>query len=185
MKPKAVLTFDFEFWYNSKFLKKYLPQNKTSLKDNTKKSINSLLNLLDKYDQKATFFVLGQLAEKYPETTCGEKSIQSWLSENSVLSDKGSTALHEDENIYLELVSVTDPSIDDASVELTFSGTKGTEGIYINPSNILKKHLKKIRIMSMFTQAWQILTLSWGIMPLSRLERLIPKPGNLCSRHLR
>jgi len=67
MKSKAILTFDLEFWYNSKFLKKYLPKNTNQLEDYTKESISLLLDLLKKYNQQATFFVLGQLAEKYPK----------------------------------------------------------------------------------------------------------------------
>jgi len=66
MKARAILTFDLEFWYNSRFLKKYLPENINQVENATKKSTESLLNLLDKYHQRATFFVLGQIAEKYP-----------------------------------------------------------------------------------------------------------------------
>lgn len=67
MKPKAILTFDFEFWYNGEFLKKYQPENKDKLDDYAIESIIPLLDLLKKYNQRVTFFVLGQLAEKYPE----------------------------------------------------------------------------------------------------------------------
>ena len=66
MKPRAILTFDLEFWYNSEFLKKYLPKNLNVLPDYVKESTERILDILDKYNQKATFFVLGQLAEKYP-----------------------------------------------------------------------------------------------------------------------
>lgn len=67
MKPKAILTFDLEFWHNSQWLKKYLPPDRNSLADYTQESTRSLLNLLEKYQVQATFFVLGQLAEKYPD----------------------------------------------------------------------------------------------------------------------
>jgi len=67
MKPKAILTFDFEFWYNSQFLKKYLPKDKSFSGDYIEESIEPILNLLTQYNQKATFFVLGQIAEKNPE----------------------------------------------------------------------------------------------------------------------
>jgi len=66
MKPKAILTFDLEFWYNSKFLKKY-PKHRDLLEDYIKESVIPLLKLLNKYNQRATFFVLGEVAEKYPE----------------------------------------------------------------------------------------------------------------------
>jgi hypothetical protein len=64
-KNKAILTFDVEFPYSSNFLKKYLRET-----DKTDCQIENyfmlLLDLLKRYNQKATFFVLGQLAEKYP-----------------------------------------------------------------------------------------------------------------------
>jgi len=66
-KSKAILTFDLEFWYNSKFLKKYLPEDTNQAEDHIKESIDLILNLLDKHRQRATFFVLGKIAEKYPD----------------------------------------------------------------------------------------------------------------------
>lgn len=67
MKKTIILTFDLDFWYNGEFFKKYLPQDKSSLKDFVEEPIIPLLNLLKKHNQKATFFVLGQIAEKYPQ----------------------------------------------------------------------------------------------------------------------
>lgn len=66
MKSKAILTFDLEFWHNSQFLEKYQSQDKRTSDDYIKESIEPILNLLIQYNQKATFFVLGQVAEKYP-----------------------------------------------------------------------------------------------------------------------
>ncbi len=68
MKQKAVLTIDLEFWYNSEFLKKHLSQEVIlGCSDRIKEEVAPLLKLLAKYNAKATFFVLGSLAEKYPE----------------------------------------------------------------------------------------------------------------------
>ncbi|MBI4708686.1 MAG: polysaccharide deacetylase family protein [Candidatus Portnoybacteria bacterium] len=67
MKQKAILTFDLEFWYNSKFLKKYLAKDKNHLNDFIKESVLPLLDILKKHQHQATFFVLGELAEKYPD----------------------------------------------------------------------------------------------------------------------
>lgn len=67
MKEKIILTFDLDFWYNGEFFKEYLPQDKKSLGDFVEEPTLLLLNLLEKYNQKATFFVLGQIAEKYPQ----------------------------------------------------------------------------------------------------------------------
>ncbi len=66
MKLKAILTFDLEFWHNSQFLQKYLTGQETGQDDQTEKMVNKLLAWLAEKNQKATFFVLGQLAEKYP-----------------------------------------------------------------------------------------------------------------------
>lgn len=64
---KLVLTFDLEFCYNGEFVKRYLPKDKSSLEDFVEKPTKVVLELLKRYNQRATFFVLGQLAEKYPE----------------------------------------------------------------------------------------------------------------------
>ncbi len=61
------MTFDLEFWHNSGFLKKYLPKDKNFSKDYIIESTEPILDLLNKYGHKATFFVLGRVAEKYPE----------------------------------------------------------------------------------------------------------------------
>ena len=65
MKSKIILSFDLEFWYNSKFLKKYLASD--NFKDYVYESTIPLLELLKKYNIKATFFVLGKLAKNYPD----------------------------------------------------------------------------------------------------------------------
>lgn len=66
-KPKAILTFDLEFWYNRRFLRNYLSGKENLLNDYTEESVTLLLNLLKKYNHRATFFVLGKLAEKHPK----------------------------------------------------------------------------------------------------------------------
>ena len=66
MKSKAILTFDLEFWHNSEFLKKYAPKNKEAIDNQTEKTTMLLLDAFKQHNQKATFFILGQLAEKYP-----------------------------------------------------------------------------------------------------------------------
>lgn len=67
MKPKIILTFDLEFWYNSEFLKRCVPPDAGSRPDYVLESALPLLDLLKKKEAKATFFVLGKLAEKHPE----------------------------------------------------------------------------------------------------------------------
>jgi polysaccharide deacetylase family protein (PEP-CTERM system associated) len=67
MKPRTILTFDLEFWYNSLLLENYLPKNKNSLPDYTKNLVEPVLNLLKQNKIRATFFSLGKLAERYPD----------------------------------------------------------------------------------------------------------------------
>jgi peptidoglycan/xylan/chitin deacetylase (PgdA/CDA1 family) len=58
------LSIDLEFLWCNEFLTKYLPEEKEDL---IVESLNPLLCLLDKHEIKATFFVLGLVAEKYPQ----------------------------------------------------------------------------------------------------------------------
>ncbi|NOQ55539.1 MAG: DUF3473 domain-containing protein [Nanohaloarchaea archaeon] len=56
------LSIDLEDWYHPDLLK-----IKENLKPQIKDSVRPILNLLEKYNTKATFFVLGEIAEKNPE----------------------------------------------------------------------------------------------------------------------
>ncbi len=67
MKKKIILTFDLEFWHNSEFLKNYVPPNIGSQPDYVLESALPILELLKNKGIKAIFFVLGKLAEKYPD----------------------------------------------------------------------------------------------------------------------
>jgi len=58
------LTIDLEPWHAAELLDKYLTEPR---EDQIEESVRPILGLLDKYKTKATFFVLGIVAEKYPE----------------------------------------------------------------------------------------------------------------------
>ena len=58
------LTIDLEYWYSNEFLLEYLPEKK---QDYVEESVKPILTLLNKYNTKATFFVLGSLAENHPQ----------------------------------------------------------------------------------------------------------------------
>jgi polysaccharide deacetylase family protein (PEP-CTERM system associated) len=60
---KNALTVDLEYWYSAEFVRNYVPEEKQDLANET---ILPIIDLLEQYDVKATFFVLGQVAEKYP-----------------------------------------------------------------------------------------------------------------------
>lgn len=57
------LTIDLEPWYVGEFLTKYLPEKRD---DQVEEAVRPLLSLLDNHEAKATFFVLGLVAEKHP-----------------------------------------------------------------------------------------------------------------------
>jgi polysaccharide deacetylase family protein (PEP-CTERM system associated) len=61
-----VLTFDIEDWYHSTFLD--IPENMwDSCESNIEHQLNTVLHLLKKTDNKATFFTVALLARKHPE----------------------------------------------------------------------------------------------------------------------
>lgn len=61
---KNALSIDLEDWYHPEFIRDYIGFNpRSQIFDSTYK----IINLLDKYDVKATFFILGEIAKKHPE----------------------------------------------------------------------------------------------------------------------
>lgn len=58
------LVVDLEFWYSPEFVRHHLPEHKD---DQLPESVIPLLELLDKYETRATFAVLGTVAERHPE----------------------------------------------------------------------------------------------------------------------
>jgi len=67
IKKTIVLTFDVEDWFQVENLRsKYPPEVWDKCEVRVLEPMNKLLELLDKYDIKATFFVLGWIAERFP-----------------------------------------------------------------------------------------------------------------------
>lgn len=58
------MCIDLEHWWCSEFLTKYLPEEK---EDQILQSVMPLIDLLDKHKTRATFFVLGTVAEQHPD----------------------------------------------------------------------------------------------------------------------
>ena len=52
MNPKIILSFDLEFWHDTLFLEKYLPESRP---DYLVESVLPILELLKKYNTLATF----------------------------------------------------------------------------------------------------------------------------------
>ncbi len=60
---KNALSIDLEFWYSAELVNPYRQDSNDLIIEMTE----PILNLLDSHNTKATFFVLGEVAEKYPE----------------------------------------------------------------------------------------------------------------------
>lgn len=61
---KNAMVVDLEHWYSPELLRDYLPVQNT---DQDVESIQPILTLFDKYNVKATFAILGSVAERHPE----------------------------------------------------------------------------------------------------------------------
>lgn len=61
---KNILSIDLEEWYHPEYVKGKVSEEK---EERLKQNLNITLGLLSKRSVKATFFVVGELAEKYPE----------------------------------------------------------------------------------------------------------------------
>lgn len=61
------VTIDLEYWYNPELVKDYYHPENMNEGDQIVEAVTPLLNLLDRYNTKATFFVLGVVAEEHPE----------------------------------------------------------------------------------------------------------------------
>lgn len=68
MKKNIYLTFDVEDWFQVENLRSlYPPETWEKQKLNVEDSTDIILNLLDKHNVKATFFILGWIAERKPD----------------------------------------------------------------------------------------------------------------------
>lgn len=59
-----IISVDFEEWYHPEYVKDKCPENK---KDNAPQDLRKALDLLEKCKSEATFFVVGEIAQRYPE----------------------------------------------------------------------------------------------------------------------
>lgn len=64
MNTINALSVDLEHWWCNEFLREYLPEKRES---HLAESLQLLLDVLNKYNTRATFFVLGTVAEEFPD----------------------------------------------------------------------------------------------------------------------
>ena len=68
MKKSCLLTFDIEEWFQVENLRSAFPKNTWKNQNSTVyQNVKRILELLDKYEIKGTFFILGLVAEKNPD----------------------------------------------------------------------------------------------------------------------
>lgn len=60
-----ILTIDWEDWYHPEYVRHNAPENK---KDHSRQALQKTLQILDRHNCTATFFILGEIAEKHPES---------------------------------------------------------------------------------------------------------------------
>jgi len=66
LRPKNILSFDVEDWYHPNLAKEACLKNMPR-EDRVKDPTSRILNLLDETHNSATFFILGEVAERFPE----------------------------------------------------------------------------------------------------------------------
>jgi len=63
MKNKNLISVDFEEWYTSAYLRHHVKKETSMIKEATR----PILDLFEKHNTTATFFVIGSVAEKHPD----------------------------------------------------------------------------------------------------------------------
>ena len=64
---KNILTIDLEFWYSAELIRKYIKKRYKDYPDLIYESTEPILDMLSDYGIKATFFISGEVAAKYPD----------------------------------------------------------------------------------------------------------------------
>jgi len=64
---KIALTFDLEYWYCGRVLKKYMPKDLSQVKQIYPQATKKILNLLINHQARATFFILSAIGQKNPQ----------------------------------------------------------------------------------------------------------------------
>jgi len=96
-EKRVAITVDLEDWFQVENLREYFPPDKWSLDlVRFRYPLAKLLDLLDKYKVKATFFVLGWIAERFPETV-KELSIKGHEVASHGMSHKLNSTLSNEE----------------------------------------------------------------------------------------
>jgi len=109
------LCIDVEPWYSAELVRKYLPETRGDGDDGVVESVTPILTLLDRYKIRATFAVLGIVAERHPQLVRDifhrEHEIASHAYSHRMLQDLGQEAFEaEIEKSVRLLTSITGES---------------------------------------------------------------------------
>ncbi|WP_078060443.1 polysaccharide deacetylase family protein [Desulfotomaculum copahuensis] len=137
MMNKAALVIDLEFWHTSEFLREYVPRD---YNDMVLDATIPILNLLDKNKTKATFAIVGQLAEKYPDLvrTIYNKGheVASHCYSHRMLNDLGVNKFEDEIKRSVEILSAITGEQPIGFRAPSFSVTQPTSWVF----KILKKY---------------------------------------------
>ncbi|MEE9398784.1 MAG: polysaccharide deacetylase family protein [Dehalococcoidales bacterium] len=103
------LCIDLEPWYSAELVKRCSPEIKNDEDDQVTEAVAPILNLLDKYNVKATFAVLGIVAERHPQVVRDifdrGHEIASHSYSHKMLQDLGQEAFEDEVKKSVELLS--------------------------------------------------------------------------------
>lgn len=105
MRMINALTIDLEFWYSSEFVRRFVVEESADLIVEMTKPI---LDILDAHNVRATFFVLGEVAERYPalveEIYAGGNEIASHAYSHKTLYELGKDEFENEIKLSMELL---------------------------------------------------------------------------------
>jgi polysaccharide deacetylase family protein (PEP-CTERM system associated) len=103
------LCIDLEPWYSAELVRVCLPEIKKDQEDQVIESVVPILDLLDKYNIRATFIVLGIVAEQHPQMIRdihnNGHEIASHAYSHQLLQDLGQESFENEVNKSCELLS--------------------------------------------------------------------------------
>ena len=105
MRMINALTIDLEFWYSSEFVRRFVVEESEDLIVEMTKPI---LDVLDAHNVRATFFVLGEVAERYPalveDIYAGGNEIASHAYSHKTLYELGKDEFENEIKLSMELL---------------------------------------------------------------------------------
>ena len=137
---------------------------------------DDLISILDKYGVKTTFFVVGEWAEKYPESV-------------KQLSDAGHEVMnHSDTHPHMPKLSVEDIKKEISNCDDKIEKVTGKRPFLFRPpyGDYDNKTVQALRELGHYTIQWDVDSLDWKDLSANEMySRVIPriKPGSIVLFH--